>query len=582
MGQSVSSTLPDDWATVDMAAQYAYCPRRFHLMYVEGQWEDNTHTIEGKDVHRRVDRFTDLLPEAKPPDPTNDSTGEEPPVIARSVALGCDQLGIMGKLDLVSADPEGGEAVPVETKKGRVPNTPERSYAPERIQLMIQGLLLRAHGYSSSHGYVYFAGSRQRVRVDFSDTLESDARAIIADVRLARGVSTLPPPLDDSPKCWNCSLCGICLPDETLALRDSSTPSPASSSPPISGPDIRRLFAARDHATPFYVQEQGARVGKTAERLTVKGRDQQLLVSARLVDISHVVLIGNVQISAQALHLLMEHEKPVIHCSTGGWFHGISHGPGPGHAFSRNAQYQCAADPLRCAAFASDLIRTKIANQRVLLQRNARSPLSLQVVARIASLLKDFEAALPLEAPSLLGWEGRAAALYFSAFQDMLKSGGLPDFTFSARNRRPPKDPVNALLSFAYALLAKECSAALIGEGLDPWWGLYHKPRHGRPALALDLMEPFRPVIADSVVITAINTGMVSASDFITNANGCALLPPGRKNFLKAWEQRLDQLYTHPTFDYRCSWRTILRIQARLLVRWLRGDIPKWPCPVIR
>jgi CRISPR-associated protein Cas1 len=95
-------------------------------------------------------------------------------------------------------------------------------------------------------------------------------------------------------------------------------------------------------------------------------------------------------------------------------------------------------------------------------------------------------------------------------------------------------------------------------------------------------MEPFRPVIADSVVITAINTGMVSASDFITNANGCALLPPGRKNFLKAWEQRLDQLYTHPTFDYRCSWRTILRIQARLLVRWLRGDIPKWPCPVIR
>lgn len=164
----------------------------------------------------------------------------------------------------------------------------------------------------------------------------------------------------------------------------------------------------------------------------------------------------------------------------------------------------------------------------------------------------------------------------------MLKLDALPEFQFTARNRRPPKDPVNALLSFAYALLAKECQVALLAEGLDPWWGLYHTPRHGRPALALDLMEPFRPVIADSAVITALNTGMVTASDFITNSNGCALQPSGRKNFLKAWEQRLDQLFTHPSFNYRCSWRTIIKIQARLLSRWLRGDIPKWTCLVVR
>jgi CRISPR-associated protein Cas1 len=137
-------------------------------------------------------------------------------------------------------------------------------------------------------------------------------------------------------------------------------------------------------------------------------------------------------------------------------------------------------------------------------------------------------------------------------------------------------------LSFSYALLAKECLTALLAEGLDPWWGLYHPPRHARPALALDLMEPFRPVIADSAVITAINTGMVGAGDFVSNSNGCALQPGGRKAFLRAWEQRLDQLFTHPDFDYRCSWRTILRIQARLLARWLRGDIPRWSCPVVR
>jgi len=183
---------------------------------------------------------------------------------------------------------------------------------------------------------------------------------------------------------------------------------------------------------------------------------------------------------------------------------------------------------------------------------------------------------------TLRGWEGHTAALYFKVFTSMLKSGELEGFDFTARNRRPPKDPVNALLSYTYALLAKECSVALLGEGLDPWWGLYHVPRHGRPALALDLMEPFRAILGDSVVITAINTGMVTPRHFAINSNGCAMQPAGRKGLLRAWEQRLDQLYTHPLFNYRCSWRTMLRIQARLLVRWLRGDIPEWTCPVVR
>lgn len=591
MGIAVSSTLPPDWVTIDMVNRFTFCPRLFHLMYVEGHWEDNTHTLEGKDIHRRVDRIDQLLPEAGP-QPTADTQGElgletagdAPPVIARSVSLGSDELGLMGKLDLVSADPEGGEAVPVETKKSRVPNTPERSYPPERVQLMAQGLLLRAHGYRSEHGYLYFAGSRQRVRIDFTAELEAETREIIAAVRVARSATVLPPPLDDSPKCWGCSLCGICLPDETLALRREAAAQAASepTAPAGAGADIRRLYAARDHATPFYVQEQGARVGKTAERLSVTGREQKSIGSARLVDVSHVVLMGNVQISAQALHLLMEHEKPVIHLSTGGWFHGISHGPGPGHAYARQAQYAAAADPLRSVAFAIELVRGKLQNQRVLLQRNARTTAAQSAVEKMAQHLREFDRVDAHTLPGLLGWEGRGAALYFASFQDMLKTGEFADFAFTARNRRPPKDPVNALLSFAYALLAKECTAALLGEGLDPWWGLYHQPRHGRPALALDLMEPFRPVIADSVVLTAINTGMVRASDFLTNANGCALEPSGRKSFLKAWEQRLDQLYTHPAFDYRCSWRTMLRIQARLLVRWLRGDIPHWPCPVVR
>jgi CRISPR-associated protein Cas1 len=620
MAVAVSSTLPDDWVTVDMLAQQAYCARRFHLMYVQGRWEENEHTEAGKDAHRRVDRIDHLLPEAKVESgeeetnskpPEDEGVGDPPPEIARSVSLGCDELGLLGKLDLVSADPEGGEAIPVETKKGRTPNTPNRCYPPERIQLMAQGLLLRAHGYRSGHGYVYFAGSRQRVRVEFTAELEGETRGIIAAAREARSSMTMPPPLEESPKCWGCSLCGICLPDETNALRgDEESASPVSDDGGIdetfedslessdsvasfsnrgpltadqagqSGPDVRRLFPARDRAMPFYVQEQGARVGKSGERLTVM-KEKETVGGARLREVSQLVLMGNVQVSAQALHLMMEKGIPVVHFSTGGWFHGISHGIGIENAYARAAQYEAAADPTRCVCFTKAIVRAKASNQRALLLRNGSGRERDLAVSALAKELKRHEE-MPDSLAGILGWEGRAASLYFSAFSTMLKTGALPNFQFVNRNRRPPKDPVNAMLSFAYALLAKECLVALWGEGLDPWWGLYHQPRHGRPALALDLMEPFRPIIADSVVLTAINTGMVGPRDFIANANGCAMKPNGRKAFLRAWEQRLDQLYTHPEFDYRCSWRTILRIQARLLARWLRGDIPRVPWPVVR
>lgn len=588
MGNEVSSNLPDDWATVDMLAQHAYCPRRFHLMYVEGRWEDNSFTLEGKSMHRRVDRIDQLLPEAHEPAEIAEARqeGDPPPEIARSVSLAADDLGLMGKLDLVSADPEGGEAIPVETKRGRVPNVPNRAYPPERVQVMAQGLLLRRHGYRSDHGYIYFAGSRTRVRVDFDEELERQALDVIKAVREGRSASEMPPPLEDSPKCWGCSLCGICLPDETRELREAAN-SPQSSA----GSDPRRLYPARDRATPFYVQEQGARIGKTGERLIVT-KDGGRIGETRLIDTSQVVIFGNVQISSQAIHHLMDKGLPVVHFSTGSWFHGLSHGMGIENAYSRAAQYAAAADPLTCARFTIPLIHAKASNQRTMILRNGKGEAKNRCVALLAGHLKTLD---PTEEgvrrrlrtsitdpDALRGWEGEAASYYFGAFSSMLKTGELPEFDFHSRNRRPPKDPVNALLSFSYALLVKESLVALWSEGLDPWWGLHHRPRHGRPALALDFMEPFRPVIADSVVLTAINTGMVRPRDFETNSNGCAMKPVARKALLRAWEQRLDQLHTHPVFGYRCSWRTILRIQARLLVRWLRGDITHLPWPIVR
>ena len=132
------------------------------------------------------------------------------------------------------------------------------------------------------------------------------------------------------------------------------------------------------------------------------------------------------------------------------------------------------------------------------------------------------------------------------------------------------------MLSFAYALLVKECAAALLGEGLEPHWGLCHQPRHGRPALALDIMEPLRPLIADSAVLTAVNTGMTRPRHFTQGGGACLIQPGGRKALIKAYEARLDQLVTHPIFGYRCSWRAAIRLHARLLARYFRGDVPEY------
>jgi CRISPR-associated protein Cas1 len=227
----------------------------------------------------------------------------------------------------------------------------------------------------------------------------------------------------------------------------------------------------------------------------------------------------------------------------------------------------------------------KIRNQRTLLQRNHVEPreetlLGLKQMAERAERAENVE--------ELLGIEGNAARLYFQDFGGMIKLEGDGSyerqfrFDFSGRNRRPPRDAVNALLSLAYSLLVKDFTIACYAVGFDPYMGFYHQPRFGRPALALDLMEPFRALIADSAVLTAINTRMVTPQDFVQAGPGVALTPGGRRGFFRAYELRMDTLVTHPLFEYRVSYRRLLEIQARLLARVLEGEIGEYPVFITR
>jgi CRISPR-associated protein Cas1 len=292
--------------------------------------------------------------------------------------------------------------------------------------------------------------------------------------------------------------------------------------------------------------------------------------------------MGNIQITTQAVQTLCEAGIPISYFSQGGWFYGVTTGMTTKNVFLRREQFRLAEEEWFCLRLARQLVAGKIRNQRVMLLRNHVEP-DERTLVEMKEMAGKAERAASLE--ELLGIEGNAARLYFSQFAGMLKGEDGENnwvFDFNGRNRRPPRDPVNALLSLGYSLLAKDLMVVCHAVGFDPMLGFYHQPRFGRPALALDLMEPFRPLIADSAVLTALNSRMVNPGHFIRTGEAVALTAEGRKGFFRAYELRMDTLVTHPIFEYRVSYRRLLEIQARLLMRVLDGEVAEYPVFVTR
>jgi CRISPR-associated protein Cas1 len=344
------------------------------------------------------------------------------------------------------------------------------------------------------------------------------------------------------------------------------------------------LITPRDDLRPLYLNTQGARVGKSGEVLQIRDKDDNKQ-EVRLRETCQLNVMGNVQLSTQAVQGLCEAGIPICYFSQGGWFYGITTGLNSKNIFLRRTQFRLAEEEWFALSLARQLVAGKIRNQRTMLQRNHVEPQSddLAAIKRMAEMA---ERAQSMD--ELLGVEGNGARLYFQSFAGMIKvnddDGDRSQFRFdfAGRNRRPPRDAVNALLSLAYSLLVKDLTIACYAVGFDPYLGYYHQPRFGRPALALDLMEPFRPLIADSAVLAAINTRMVTPKDFVQAGPAVALTPAGRKAFFRSYELRMDSLVTHPLFEYRVSYRRLLEIQARFLARVLEGEIGEYPVFVTR
>jgi CRISPR-associated protein Cas1 len=547
--------LPD-FLPARMVNEFVYCPRLAYLEWVQGEWDDNADTVDGRYAHRRVDveTATDV--------PAADGIEADRSLTARSVTLSSEALGAIARMDLIEL--EGRRVTPVDYKRGSVPDTDARAWDPERVQLCVQGLILRDNGYECDAGMLYFVESRTRVEVPFDAELVARTREALDGLRTMADKGRLPPPLVSSPKCVRCSLAGICLPDEVNRL-----------SHPGLAEEPRRLVPGRDEALPLYVQEQGARIGKKDERLVVSS-DGETLRDLRLLDVSHVVLFGHVQISTQALQELCSREIPVTYLSRGGWFYGMTTGLAHKNVELRIAQHRFIESG-QGLAIARSIVSGKIQNQRTILRRNLEVRDS-KLLGRLAVHAR--QARHVTETPTLLGVEGIAAQLYFGAFHLLLHGAGAwagEVFKEQGRNRRPPRDEVNAVLSFLYAVLTKECSVIAQAVGFEIYRGVYHTPKYGRPAMALDLCEEFRPLIADSVCLNLFNQGELAATDFVKRARGVALTPSGRRSVLAGFERRMSQMVTHPLFGYTISYRRIVELQARLLRAVIMGEIPAYP-----
>lgn len=269
-------------------------------------------------------------------------------------------------------------------------------------------------------------------------------------------------------------------------------------------------------------------------------------------------------------------------CTPRGRFLARVCGESSGNVLLRREQYRIADDSQRSCEIARNMIFGKLSNGASSIQRTLRDHAPRVADCGLEDAARKVKELLPLtlevsDLEALRGLEGVGAAAYFGVFDHLLLNRK-EDFFFHGRNRRPPLDRVNAMLSFAYSLLAHDCASALESVGLDAYVGFLHRDRPGRESLALDLMEELRPCMADRFVLTLVNNRVVKPEDFQVQDSGAVLLTEeGRKKFLKAWQERKRDILTHPYLNEKMSWGLIPYVQALLLARYIRGDLDAYP-----
>lgn len=341
----------------------------------------------------------------------------------------------------------------------------------------------------------------------------------------------------------------------------------------------------KTHLNTLFVTLEGAYLRKEGAAVEVRYQGETKL-RIPLNNLDGIATFGwDTTASASLMHACSEAQVSLTFHSPHGKFLASAAGPISGNVLLRRAQYRAADSELHSLKIARNLIAAKLANSRTLLQRATRDH-GEKAEERASELLRAIDALsirIPLleraeQLDTIRGIEGDAAATYFGVFNHLITLPNRGSLSLNGRTRRPPLDPINALLSFLYALLAHDCRSAAESTGLDPQCGFLHRDRPGRPSLALDMMEEFRPALADRAALTLINRRQIQAKDFETKENGAVLLrEDSRKTVLQHWQERKQTEIIHPFLQEKITLGLLPHIQARLLARHLRGDLDAYP-----
>lgn len=546
---AAKSDIENDLIRVNALHALAYCPRLFYLEEVEELYTQDEAVFAGRRLHAELDR-------------ANDKDWE-------SLTLESEALGLRGKVDAIRT--KRGQLIPYEHKRGHCFREDDESAAAwpsDRIQVLAYAMLIeKCKDCQVAEGRIRYHADNVTVTVALDDAGRTDVGKAIALARVLRESTSRPPVTENERLCVRCSLAPVCLPEEARLVQHGV----------LQKEDTRqtlRLFPPDDDRKVVHVIEPGTRVGRSGDQLKFEYlENEKPTVFLPINDVGQVVINGFAQISTQAIGLCNDEGIGIHYLSSGGGYMGSFQPAKRAAVQQKIRQFKALGDADVCLRLAKQLVECRTEMQRQVLMRSMRRDEENSHLERVVKQIKVLQglASQANNLDRLRGFEGSIAALYFMSFGSLLSKDVPPELSFSHRNRRPPKDRVNALLGYGYGMLLKDVVQAIHVVGLEPAFGFYHQPRSSAPPLALDLMEIFRVLLVDIPVITSINRQQWDASDdFVVTGHQVWLSDDGKRKLIGIYERRKADNWKHPVIGYSMSYSRILELEARLLEKeWM-------------
>jgi CRISP-associated protein Cas1 len=547
----------------------AYCERLFYLENVENLRVADERVYAGRRLHVEIER--------------NEDEGEW-----LTLQLESEKWGIVGKVDCVRR--RDGRLIPYEHKRGRAARGMDGEAAPwwsDKLQIIAYAALIEEHsGQPVTEGRIRYHADNKTVRVEIDDDAWRLLAEAIGRARELQSSVIRPPVVANEKLCSKCSLAPVCLPEEARLVergsgkqRDEGTRKEgevAEDKSAIRSPQPAiRLFPADDDRQSLHVVAQGARIGRKGDRLEITQPDE-LPELYPVNEIGQVVLHGFAQITTQALGFCSQNEIGVHWLTYGGRYLG-AWSAGAGSVQRRIRQYKALTDSDFCLSLAKRLADARVRGQLSHLLRASRDAgrgrieTVIEAIAVIRRLLGPMSRARSIH--SLRGYEGSVGAQYFKVLPHVITEEAGEAMRPDGRNRRPPRDRANALLSFGYSLLQRDVLNAILIVGLDPSLGFYHQPRSQAHPLALDLMELFRVPLVDLPVVASINRKQWDEDeDFQIAGQQVWLSESGKKKLIAIYERRKSDQWKHPVIGYSLSYSRLIELEVRLLEKEWMGE----------